>query len=68
MDERRINRIITEEITKAEVNSIVQDKIASSYRGSDFDKAVRGIAADVVDKLFKILWQQSNTWKGRLSR
>lgn len=68
LSENRINHIICEELTKAEVSKIVSDKIRSEYGSRDFDKAVREISADVVDKLFKVLWQRSSTWKSTLSR
>lgn len=63
-----IDRIIKEEITKAEVERIVNDKLSNSYSSRDFEKNVKEITSKVIDKLFKILWQRSNTWRSELAR
>ena len=66
MRQDRINKIITEEITKAEVNSIVSNKIDSELRSNDFKKRVKEITAAVISDVFKVLWQRNNVWKGNV--
>lgn len=66
MKQDRINRIIKEEITKAEVNSIVSNKIDSELRSNDFKKKVKEITAAVISDVFKVLWQRNNVWKGNV--
>lgn len=68
INERHLNRIICEEITKTEVQNIISDKLQSAYKSNDFDQAVRKITADVVENLFKILWQRNTSWKTSLER
>ena len=66
MRQDKLNRIIKEEITKAEVNSIVSNKIDSELRSNDFKKKVREITAAVISDVFKVLWQRNNVWKGNV--
>lgn len=68
LSEKRINQIIREEITKTEVESIVSNRISNGYNSRDFKKAVKDVAAEVIEDLFKTLWNRSNSWKGGITR
>lgn len=64
MNDKRIRQIIREELTKNDVNNIVQSKLSSHLNSNELKKKVKEITADVVSNLFKILWQRDNFWKG----
>ena len=64
----RIKQIINEEINKTDVESIVSHKLSSSYGSSDFKKAVKEVTADVIEDLFRTLWNRSSTWRGGITR
>ena len=68
ISENRIREIINEEINKTEVESIVSNRISSAYDSRDFKKAVKEISAEVIEDLFKTLWNRSNSWKGGITR
>lgn len=68
VSENRIDKIISEEINKADVENIVSRKINSEYNSRDFDKAVRKVVTDTIEDLFKTLWNRSSSWKGGLRR
>ena len=68
ISEDRINRIIKEEITKNEVNSIVSDRISSSYNSKEFERRVKKIVADAMVNLYKTLYNRSSSWKGGVER
>lgn len=68
ISDKRISQIINEEISKTEVESIVSNRISSAYDSRDFKKAVREISAEVIEDLFKTLWNRSSTWKGGITR
>ena len=68
ISENRIREIINEEISKTEVESIVSNRLASAYNSRDFKKAVKDITADVIEDLFRTLWNRSSTWKGGVTR
>ena len=61
-------RYLNEDLTKNDVNSIVSSKISDAYNSRDFENKVKEITSKVVEELFHVLWQQSNTWRGRISR
>ena len=64
ISEKRLNQIITEEINKTDVENIVSRKIDSMYDSKDFKKTVKEIVADVLEDLYKTLWNRSTVWRG----
>lgn len=70
MENNRDNlcRIITEELSKSEVSSMISSKLSSSYNSREFKSAVKELSADVVNELFKLLWQRNNFWKSGVSK
>lgn len=59
INESAIRDIIEEELTRSDVNSIISDKMSSQ----EFKKKVKELASEVVNELFKILWQRNTLWK-----
>lgn len=68
MDDKKIRRIIKEEITKTEVTNLVMSKISEKLDSSAFEKKIKKMVADVVSNVFKILWQRDSSWKNAVSR
>ena len=68
ISENRINQIINEEISRTEAEAIASSKISSSYDSREFKKAVKEITAEVIEDLFRTLWNRSSTWKGGVTR
>ena len=68
VSDNRIREIINEEINKTEVEAIVSNRLSSSYNSRDFKKAVKEISAEVLEDLFRTLWNRSSTWKGGITR
>ncbi len=65
---KRKKNTIREDISKGDVESIVNKRISSSYDSRDFKKAVKEIAADVIEDLYRTLWNRSSTWRGGVVR
>lgn len=63
MNDKRIRQIIREELTKSDVNSIVQSKLSSHLNSNELKKKIKEITADVISTTFKVLWQRDNFWK-----
>lgn len=68
ISEKVLNKIIKEELSKTEVNSMIDRKIDNSLDSRDFKDAVKKISAAVISELFKTLWQRNSTWLGTISR
>ena len=66
--QNKINQIIREELSKSDVNSLIQSKISSEFSSRDFEKRVKEITANAISELFKALWQRDNFWKSSVSR
>lgn len=65
---KRLHKIIQEELSKTEVNSMIDRKLDNSLDSRDFKDAVKKISASVISELFKTLWQRNSTWMGTISR
>ena len=68
VSDKRIREVINEELSKTEVESIVSNRLSSAYDSKDFKKAVKEVTAQVIEDLFKTLWNRSSTWKGGVTR
>lgn len=68
MDNPTFNRIIEEELKKTEVKSMIKGEIDSTLSSRAFEKKVGEIVSDVVNELFKILWQRNNFWKRSITK
>lgn len=61
--EREIREIVLEELSRSDVQSMIDKKITSMYDSSDFKKSVREIAVEVVDDFFKTMYNKRSFWK-----
>ena len=54
--QRKIAKLVTEEMQKSDVIDIVK-------KDKDFERRVKEIATDVITELFRILWQHNGIFK-----
>lgn len=64
VSDNRIREIILEELSKADVESVVSNKISNSYDSREFKKAVKKLSAEVIEDLYRTLWNRSSMWRG----
>ena len=64
ISDKRIRKIILEELSKSDVESIVSRKIDDSYDSREFKKAVKKLSAEVIEDLYRTLWNRSSMWRG----
>lgn len=67
IDENTLYKIINEELSKSDVSSMIISKFEEKLSSREFKKKVKEIAADVVNEIFKILWQRNSFWKSAVS-
>ena len=67
-NEKRLQQIINEELSKSDVNSMISSKLNSTLSSREFKQKVKELSSEVVSELFKILWQRNNFWKNSVSR
>lgn len=63
LTENYLRSLLTEELTKGEISALIASKLDDNLNSRDFKKHVKEIAADVVNEIFKILWQRNSFWK-----
>ena len=68
INESVLQRIISDELSKSDVNSMISSKLSSALSSREFKQKVKELSADVVGELFKLLWQRNNIWKSSVSR
>ncbi len=59
--ESKLKGIITEELKKSDIVDIVK-------KDKDIEKYVKEIAANVLDKLFQVLWQQKSFYQSNITK
>lgn len=57
---------INEEITKAEIRSMIDSKVAEYMKEKDFEKRVRELTTDAMEKFFRMMYNKRGFWKGEL--
>ena len=67
-NEKTLQRIISEELSKSEVNSMISSKINSTLTSREFKQKIKELSSDVINELFKLLWQRNNIWKSSVSK
>lgn len=67
LNEQILRGIIEEELSKAEVSSLISTKIDDKLSSMTFKKKVKELASDVVSEVFKILWQRNSFWKSSVA-
>ena len=68
INESRLDRIISEEISKTDVERTVASRLSSSYDSKEFEKAVRKIVVDAIEDLYRTLFNRSSSWKGGVTK
>ena len=53
-------------LTKTEVYSIVDSELKSFLKDKEFEKKIREITSDVIEKFYKTLYNKRNFWKNEL--
>jgi len=63
LNKKSMYNLVTEELSKNDISSMIASKIGDNMNSMEFKKKVKELAADVVNEMFKILWQRNSFWK-----
>ena len=63
IDEEKIRILVKEELTKAEVNSLINNKVDSILQSHEFKRKVKAITADVLEDLYRTMYQKKAVWQ-----
>ena len=57
---------MNEEITRAEIRSMIDSKVNDYLKEKEFEKRVREITTDAMEKFFRMMYNKRGFWKGEL--
>lgn len=63
MDRESLRKIIKEELTKAEIRNLIDSKLETFLKEKELKDRIREITVDVIEDLYKELWQKRTLWK-----
>ena len=61
-----IKNIIKKELTKQDVNSMINDKLSVYIKKYEMTKEVKKIVSDVMEEFFKMMYNKRGFWKNNL--
>ena len=61
-----IKNIIKEELTKQDVNSMINDKLSVYIKKYEMTREVKKIVSDVMEEFFKMMYNKRGFWKNNL--
>lgn len=67
LNENEMRSMLMEELTKGEVTTMIASKLGDNLNSREFKKKVKELAAEVVNEIFRILWQRSSFWKSSVT-
>ena len=62
----RRRKKIYEELTNSEVRNIINSKLDDFIKEKDFEKRVREISSDALEKFFKMMYNKRGFWKNEI--
>ena len=68
LDSNMLMQLVTEELTRSDVDIAISRKLSSSYDSRHIKSAVRKVAADVIEDVYKTLWILKNKLKNGVTR
>lgn len=68
IDEGKIRILVKEELTKAEVNSLINNKVDSILQSNEFKRKVKAITADVLEDLYRTMYQKKAFWQSSVKQ
>lgn len=68
IDEEKIRILVKEELTKAEVNSLINNKVHSILQSNEFKRKVKAITADVLEDLYRTMYQKKAFWQSSVKQ
>lgn len=58
--------ILNEELTQSDVRNIINNKLDDYIKEKSFEKRVREITSDAMEKFFRMMYNKRGFWKGEI--
>lgn len=66
IDEEKIRILVEKELTKTDVNSLINSKVESILQSNEFKRKVKSITADVLEDLYRTMYQRKSFWQSSI--
>lgn len=63
-----IRQMVSEELSRADIRSIVNDRIHEFLREKEFENKIKDITSEVFEKFFKMMYTKRGFWKNDIKR
>lgn len=68
IDSNAIRQLVSEELSRADIRSIVNDRIHEFLREKEFEDKIKDITSEVFEKFFKMMYTKRGFWKNDIKR
>lgn len=68
IDSNIIRRLVSEELNRSDVRSIINDRIHEFLREREFEDKIKEITSEVLEKFFKMMYTKRGFWKNDIKR
>ncbi|MCD8207110.1 MAG: hypothetical protein LUD72_04140 [Bacteroidales bacterium] len=63
LNESLLAQLVTEELNKSDVKSMIDGKLSSLLNSTEFEKKVRQLVANALENYFKLMYNRRGLWK-----
>ena len=68
IDSNIIRQLVSEELSRSDVRSIINDRIPEFLREREFEDKIKEITSEVFEKFFKMMYTKRGFWKNDIKR
>lgn len=68
IDSNIIRQLVSEELNRSDVRSIINDRIHEFLREREFEDKIKEITSEVFEKFFKMMYTKRGFWKNDIKR
>lgn len=68
LNEEDLKRMVQEELSRSDVRSIINDRIAEYLKEREFEEKIKSIISDTFENYFKYMYTKRGMWKNELKK
>lgn len=68
LKDKDLRKMVQEELTRADVRSIINDRIAEYLKEREFEEKIKSIISDTFENYFKYMYTKRGMWKNELKK
>jgi hypothetical protein len=60
------DKVLFEDMTRSEIRNYIESEVDDMFKSREFEKRVREVTANVMEKFFRMMYNRRNFWKGEI--